>query len=132
MNRHPRQVSADQGKDAWIGHDDRVGGGGRHNIDKPLQGLQVTVARVDIDGQVDPDPPVVGIADSLSKFFVGEIFRLAAEAKILAGQIDRVGSVMDGDLQLLEIAGRGEKLDVRRIFIHGAAGSRSGERVARG
>ena len=105
VERDMRDDGSGRRQDAGICNNNRI----RVNIGKFLQigfdkGLIVIVGK-NIAGHINFDTALVGQNNGLLHFRQREITGEAAEGEVFAGEIDGVGTIMDGDLQFFGITG---------------------------
>ncbi len=105
-----RHQSAGPHEDAGIGDNQPINSELLQGEQIRIKTFQVLVMGQDIDGHIDFDGPLMGIADRLGHGLLAEISRLGPQTEVPAAQIDGIGTIVNGGHQFFKGSSRGQQL----------------------
>ena len=110
MDRHGGAVLPGKQKHAGIRDQDRVGSKLFQLPEIGRSPLQVRVVGQDIGGDMDPDAPFVGEGNALCHLFLCKVAGLGPQSEGGAPDVDRIGPVVHGGPEDLQIFGGDQEL----------------------
>ena len=109
VQREVGVAHAHLGREAKVGHDERVEAGLVRSGQRRERRLDLVVLEQRVEGEVDTGAEEMRAVDGLEQRSGGEVGREGARAPTLETQVDRVGAGRERGLQGRTVAGRREK-----------------------